>query len=213
MKELFTNISWFDFVVIIFFVFGIIRGRKRGMSQEFLDFLMWLGIVFGAALGYKPISSFLVKTTGLSLLWAQVLGYFAIILVCLIVKSILDRLIQDKITEWDLFGGLEYPLGMVSGAIRFLCMLLMVLALLNAKLIPEQERQAELKKQEQELGSIYFPTLGQVQYTVFNDSFFGRLVKKHLSWMLIEGVPSGEKQKTEDLKSKKQETIDKIIGK
>jgi len=102
---------------------------------------------------------------------------------------------------------------MVSGAIRFLCMLLMVLALLNAKLIPEQERQAELKKQEQELGSIYFPTLGQVQYTVFNDSFFGRLVKKHLSWMLIEGVPSGEKQKTEDLKSKKQETIDKIIGK
>ncbi|HON08788.1 MAG TPA: CvpA family protein [Verrucomicrobiota bacterium] len=212
MKELFTNINWFDFVVIIFFVIGIIRGRKRGMSQELLDFLMWLGIVFGGALGYKPIAFIIVKTTGLELLWAQVLGYFVIILVCLFIKSILDRLLQDKILELDLFGGLEFFLGMAAGAVKYLCMLLMVLAFLNAKLITEQERQAELKKQEQELGSTYFPTLAQVQYSVFNNSFFGRFVKSNLSWTLIEGVSSTVKPKPANLKSKKQETIDKIIN-
>ncbi len=213
MKDLVAIINWFDFIVILFFLFGIIRGRKRGMSQELLDLLLWLGIVFGGALGYKPIALFIVKTTGLPLFWSQLLGYFAIILCCLFVKSILDRLLQDKILEWDLFGGMEFFLGMMAGAARYLCMLLMLLALLNAKLITDQERQAALEKQEQELGSTYFPTLGDVQHSIFNKSFFGRLVKTKFSWILIEGVPLADKPNSEDVKYKKQETINKIIGK
>lgn len=216
MKDIFTNVSWFDLIVVVFIAIGLIRGKRRGMSQELLDFLMWVGIVVLGALGYKFIASVIVQKTGLELLWAQVLGYFAIVLVCLIVKSMLERFIQDSIIEWNLFGGLEYILGMFAGAIRFLCMLLMVLALLNAKLITDQERQEEIKKQEKELGSVFFPSLGQIQHSVFNESLSGRFVKKQLSWVLIEGVASstGAKEKEPaSIKSKKQETIDKIIGK
>jgi uncharacterized membrane protein required for colicin V production len=47
-------ISWFDFVVLVFVIVGILRGRKRGMSQELLDFFMWIGMVAAGAYAYKP---------------------------------------------------------------------------------------------------------------------------------------------------------------
>ncbi|MGC8742970.1 MAG: CvpA family protein [Verrucomicrobiia bacterium] len=216
MKDLITNICWFDLLVVILISLGIFRGRKRGMSQELLDLLMWIGIVVGGALGYKFVSQIIIKQTGLELFWSNLLGYLAIVLICMIVKSILDRLVHDKIIELDLFGGLEYPLGMLSGAIRFLLILIMLLSLLNAKLVPEAELQAELKEQEKELGAVYFPSIGQIQRYIFEKSLSGRQLKKHLSFLLIEAVaPEGNAKKSgmESIKKEKQKQLDSVIGK
>ncbi|MGC8885717.1 MAG: CvpA family protein [Verrucomicrobiia bacterium] len=216
MKDLLVNISWFDLLVTLVIAIGIFRGRKRGMSQEFLDLLMWLGIVVGGAFGYKHISNLIIQQTGLDLLWANLLGYLAIALICLVLKSILDRLVRDKLIEWDLFGGFEYPLGMVSGAMRFLLVLVMLLALLNAKLIPPDQLQAELQKQEKELGAVYFPTISQIQQFIFEKSLSGTLLKKHLPSLLIEPAASTgdtKKPKSESIKQEKQKQLDSIIGK
>ncbi|MCX7872415.1 MAG: CvpA family protein [Verrucomicrobiae bacterium] len=215
MKEILESISWFDFVVIGFLVAGILRGRKRGMSQELIDVFMWVGIVVGSALGYKLVGSLINQKTGLELLWSNVLGYFAIVLVLLIIESILDKLFHDMLVGSDIFGVLEYPLGMLSGAIRFLCMLLLMLALLNAKLVTDAERLAEIEKQKKELGKTYFPTLGEIQDSIFNKSISGKFIKNNLSWCLIQSVPSQtppavRRQNEKSIKDQKQRMIDSL---
>jgi len=213
MKETISSINWFDFVVLAFLVIGIFRGRKRGMSQELIDFIIWVGIIVVGGLGYSFVGNIISQKTGLELLWANVLGYFAIVLFFLILKSILDKIFHDMLIGSDIFGGLEYPLGMISGAIRFLCMLLLLLALLNAKLITDAERLATIEKQKRELGKTYFPSLGEIQDSIFNHSVSGKFIKNNLSWCLIKGVPSKssmEPAEDRSIKSQKQKMIDSL---
>lgn len=209
-------VNWFDFVVLAFVVIGILRGRSRGMSQEVLDLLMWLGIIIGGAIGYKPVASIIVAKTQLELMWAYVLGYLGIVLVVLILKSLIENAIRDKLLHSDLFGSLEYPLGMISGAIRYLCMLLMVLALINAKLVTAEERAEESRKMKEELGKEYFPTFGQIQYSIFNESLSGKIIKDKLGWCLIESTAPAKtkiEDKSKSIKDKKQKELDSVIGK
>jgi len=213
MKETISSINWFDFVVLAFLVIGIFRGRKRGMSQELIDFIIWVGIIVVGGLGYSFVGNIISQKTGLELLWANVLGYFAIVLFFLILKSILDKIFHDMLIGSDIFGGLEYPLGIISGAIRFLCMLLLLLALLNAKLITDAERLATIEKQKRELGKTYFPSLGEIQDSIFNHSVSGKFIKNNLSWCLIKGVPSKsstEPAEDRSIKSQKQKMIDSL---
>ena len=47
--------NWFDLLLLAMICAGVLRGRKRGMSEELLDFLQWLAIIIGGAtyLGVK----------------------------------------------------------------------------------------------------------------------------------------------------------------
>lgn len=213
MKEILESINWFDFVFLAFLVAGILRGKKRGMSQELIDFFIWVGIVVGGGFGYSFIGNFISQKTGLELLWSNVLGYFAIVLFFLILKSILDKIFHDMLVGSDIFGGLEYPLGMIAGALRFLCMLLLLLALINAKLITDAERLAEIEKQKRELGKTYFPSLGEIQDSIFNHSISGKFIKNNLSWCLIKGVPAKSAPQQPDektIKNQKQKVLDSL---
>src|SRR4051812_9456203 len=60
------QISWVDFLTIIVLLIGIVRGRKRGLSEEMLDTIQWVLIIvaggflykgLGKALSVKPIFS------------------------------------------------------------------------------------------------------------------------------------------------------------
>jgi hypothetical protein len=65
-------------------------------------------------------------------------------------------------------------------------MLLVVLALLNARAYSPSQVQALEKYQQEAYGSDFFPTLYSVQQTVFVKSVTGSWVRQYLGWLLIK---------------------------
>jgi hypothetical protein len=80
---------------------------------------------------------------------------------------------------------MEYYLGTVGGAFRFICVLITALALLNARNFTQQEVSSNLAAQRELYGSAYFPSLASVQSTVFEESIAGRNLKQYGSKILI----------------------------
>ena len=72
--------------------------------------------------------------------------------------------------------------------IRFSCAILVFMALLNARIISEQERAATAKMQSKNFEGISFPTFGSFQQAVLYQSFVGKQVKEHMTFVLIEST-------------------------
>jgi hypothetical protein len=165
-------INAFDLVLVITLATGIARGRKHGMSEELMLLLKWLIILFGCAMIYEPGGKFV---GGWGLFGPLVLGLFALA----------KHRLGSQLLGSDIFGQAEYYLGMSSGCVRALCMLLAALALLNARAYNPAEIKAMEKFQDDVYGSNYFPTLHSVQASVFEKSLTGPFIKKYLSFVLI----------------------------
>ena len=185
-------INWFDIFLLLWLTLGIFRGRKRGLSQELLTFLQWVVIVGFCAVAYQPIGDWLVQTvSGIGYLTGYVVGY--LVAACLVALGfvLFKRMFQGKLIGSDAFGKGEYYLGMPAGMLRFLCMLLAGLALLNARLYTPQEIQAYKKYQMENFDSEFFPGLQALQATVLEKSFSGHLIKEYLSFLLIRPTAQG----------------------
>ena len=100
---------------------------------------------------------------------AYVVGALVIYLLFLGIK----RALSGKLVGSEIFGRSEYYLGMGSGLVRFSCMLLAALALLNARYFSPTEVRAMEKFQDDVYGSNFFPTLHSLQTTVFDRSLTG----------------------------------------
>src|SRR5713101_6410165 len=128
-------VNAFDIVLVAVLVAGVLRGRKHGMSEELLGLIKWLAILLGCALAYEPVGQFFLSTTSVfSRLSCYVMAYVATALLILILFATVKRALGGKLLGSDIFGGAEYYLGMGAGFVRFSCMLLAALALLNARL-------------------------------------------------------------------------------
>jgi uncharacterized membrane protein required for colicin V production len=187
------TISWVDLLIVGLVIFGITRGRKRGMSEEFLDILKWLCIVVVAGFLYMPIGGFLADTTFFSTLFCYVAIYVSIALVIVLFFSMIRSAVGAKLVGSDAFGNGEYYLGMVAGALRYTCMIIATMALLNARLYSPAEVAAGAQYQQENFGDIRFPTLGEFQRTVFQDGLIGRSARNYLSAVLIR--PTAPEQK------------------
>src|SRR5579863_5333625 len=77
----------FDIVLGIVLVVGIIRGRKRGMSEELLDVVKWLLVVFLGAVFYKPLGDLVSQLAGLPKVWSYIICYALVLIIVLIVFS------------------------------------------------------------------------------------------------------------------------------
>lgn len=186
-----TNvISWYDLVAVAVLAAGLIVGRKRGMSAELLDLLLWLAIVFGGAQLYPIVAQTIGPPLALRATGSCFLAYLLIATVLFLLAFIVRRNFGDKLVGADFFGGFEYYLGMIAGAARFACILLFATALLHAPRITDKELQAQLKRQNDDLGAIYFPPFGSIQRSVFQNSITGRSIKDHLGFVLIQPDPS-----------------------
>src|SRR5215471_13118198 len=151
--------NWFDFVLLAVLILGLRSGRKRGMSEEFMTFAMWLAILIGCGFLYKPAGAWLSQSSVFSLLFSYVVAYIAIAIVISAIFLYLKKALGGKLVGSDTFGSSEFYLGMAAGTVRFACVLLCILSLLHARAYTQQEVQAEIKYQNDVYGSTFFPTL------------------------------------------------------
>ena len=188
-------INVFDLLVLGVLTAGIARGRKHGMSEELMNLLQWIAILFGCAALYDAGAQMFGEFSRLfSTLARYLMAYLAVALLIIAVFAGVKRLCRGKLLGSDTFGRSEYYLGMASGLVRFGCMLLVGLALLNARYFSPAEVRALEKYNEDVYGKEYWPGLHTIQEVVFEKSLTGPLIKQHLGFLLIKPTAPEDKQ-------------------
>lgn len=208
--------NWFDVALLLVLLFGLWRGRKNGMTKEFVPLVQWLATVIGGAFGYQPLGDLLsqqgfargfrdflqtIKLFGDSInekTVAYVSSYLIITAVLVIFFSLFKAKLKAKLEGSQTFGSNEYYLGMVSGVLRYLCILIFALALLNAPHYTLADNLASKAFNNRWFGGglsgysgDFFPTLNEVQTSVFKDSLTGPFLKNNLSVLLVNTVGPG----------------------
>lgn len=185
-------INWFDLFLLVWLGLGLFRGRKRGMSAELLTFLEWVAIVFACGILYQPLGKWLWQTSKVfGLMFSYIASYLVVAGGVAIIFVLGKRQFGGKLIGSDAFGKWEYYLGMPAGLLRFACIMIALLAILNARFYSEQEIQAEKNYQMKNYDSEFFPTLHTLQAGVFEQSFTGPYLKKYLGFLLIESTGPG----------------------
>jgi uncharacterized membrane protein required for colicin V production len=206
------SLNYIDLILVLWLIYGLYRGRKRGMSQELLPMIQWLAIVVAAGLFYKPFSKVILQNAHFELLWSNVLAYvligFGVHLVYLWIKYA----IGDKLVGSDLFGRGEYYMGMMAGMVRFACMWVALCALLNSRVITKAEMAKTEKAQSEAFSDIRFPTYGSIQHAILFESVSGKFIETKLDSFMIASVAPKAEQKGETLAHRKERLIDEVIG-
>lgn len=214
MKFQFSQLSWFDFLTVLVLIVGVVRGRRRGFSQEFLDLTQWLLIIIAGGLLYLRGGQWLASHKIFSLLTCYVASYLVIAVVIKMVFSFIKRRVGGKLVEKNFFGAGEYYLGMVSGAVRFACVFLFFLSLLHAPYYSPEELATTAKFQQRNFGDISFPTIGSMQQEVYKKSLTGQALDRYLQIVLITptaGTPS-DLRSDGSMGRRKEQEIDAIMG-
>jgi len=187
--------NWFDLLLLALLFWGLRIGRKRGMSEELPYLLKWLAIAFGCAFAYQPLGLLITSHSSVfSDLAAYRMAYIGTALVIAAFFSALKTALGEKWVSAEFFGSTEFYLGMVAGCIRFCCMLIAALSLLNARSYNAAEVNAAIKYQNENYGSNFFPTMQTVQSQVFERSMIGPTIKKDLAFLLIKPTRPEKKE-------------------
>ena len=198
--------GWFDIALVLLIAFGLWRGRKRGMSRELLPVLMWLGIIGASAFGYPLLADELVKTGYVRQIFgtsfvertaANLTAYLSIAFLVWLCFAVIKNLFKTKVEGANAFGSSEYYLGMLAGMVRYSCMILFALALINAPFYSLAEIQAKAAYNKKWYGGgiydgNYLADMPTFQNSIFKNSIVGPLIKNHLALLLIDnnnGVP------------------------
>jgi uncharacterized membrane protein required for colicin V production len=200
--------NWFDGMVVCVLLFGLWRGRRHGMSVEILPLTQWLALTLGAGFGHAMLGDLLARSGIIKTVFenhfnpqtaALVTAYLLIALAALLVSSTLKHYFQKKLQGSNTFGDGEYYLGMMAGMVRYACILVAALALLNAPVYSAAEIQAQREYDNRWFGGgmkgysgNYIPKIYDVQDNIFQQSFTGPLIKTYLSPLLINTTPGGK---------------------
>jgi uncharacterized membrane protein required for colicin V production len=192
-------VNWFDAAVLLILAFGLFRGRKNGMTKEFLRVFQWLSLVIVCGFFYEVAAQALINMAGWSKPASYFSGYLILAFLVWFVFVILKKIFVPRLTGSNIFGGAEYYMGMFSGMIRFACMLIFALALLNAKVYTPAEIAANQAYVQRWYGGgvysgNYIPDLHTVQESVFKKSFVGPYIKDYLGTLLLNTVPPESKK-------------------
>lgn len=205
-------INWFDLVVIAALVAGAIIGRKKGLSEELLPLLQWLAVVVIGGLYYRPVGRFVAEFASITLLTAYAGSYLGVIAFHVFLFKCLKRLVGERLVSSDLFGRFEYVLGMGAGALKFACLLLVCLALLNSRYVSPEDIAADSKLQKENFGTISFPTFGRIQNAIFRESISGPVIGRYLGDQLIASTPPGERLVyRESIGRKREKAVDEVL--
>jgi uncharacterized membrane protein required for colicin V production len=207
-----TQFNYFDGVVLVWLIIGLFVGRKKGMSQELLPLMQWIGIIVAGAFLYWPLSPFIHQYLQISTLWSCITGYLLVALGVHLIYKWFKQMFAEKLVEKDPFGRSEFYLGMVSGVLRYACMVLFAMALLNSRIESAAEKAQTEKFQAANFSDIRFPTYGEFQEDVLFKSFAGKLVESHLKPVLIAAVAPPASHKKESIAQKSNKDVEEIIS-
>jgi uncharacterized membrane protein required for colicin V production len=209
--------GYFDAIVLIWLIVGLLRGRKQGMTQELLPLLYWVATALLAGFYNQPLAAFIREyTTGaFNDLWSSIVAYSLIAFSLALVYSLLKHWLGDKLTGSDVFGRCEYYLGMFSGVVRFAAMLLVLLALMHSRVVTRHELDDINAQMKKNLEDIHPPRYiyGSIEQGIFFQSLSGSFVQNDLSDLLIPTIAPSEKTPAgETPKKKLQDAIDNPLG-
>lgn len=208
------TVGWVDFVTILVICVGVIRGRKRGLSEEILDTAMWILILVAGAYFYRSLGDLMNQKSLLSKLACYILSYILIALGLKIVFTLIKSKFGAKIVESDMFGRLEFYGGMGAGAVRFTCIYFFLISLLHAPHYSAEFLAKRAKDVDYNYGSDFFPHPSKIQKAVFNDSFTGKITEKHLAVLLLEQMDGKSKVIRDEtsMARRNERKIDQIMG-
>jgi len=209
----FASIPWgaVDYVTAIVLFVGIIRGRKRGLSEEILPTLQWLIIVIVGGMFYRSLAQSFGPSALVGRVVLDLSAYALMALTAKLVFSFLKRRVGEKIMSADLFGRGEYYLGMVAGMVRCVCIYFFLLNFLHAPLYTPEMLAAEDREQQHWFGSIRRPTIGSLQHLFFKESATGWATETYLTSVLVVPVSSGVEAKNEGKVAKRTERVNAVI--
>jgi uncharacterized membrane protein required for colicin V production len=207
-----ATFDYFDIVAVLWLIIGLWWGRKRGMSQELLPLLQWIGIVTVAGLLYGPFSLVIHQCTQFSALWSNITAYLLIMLCVHLAYLWFKKMFAEMLVKKDLFGKAEFYLGMMAGFVRFGCMLLVGMSLMNSRVATDAELAQTEKFQKDWFSDIRFPTYGGIQHDVLFKSFTGSWVQSNLKSVLIVTAPSAPAPKLETIAQRSNKMIDDILS-
>ncbi|HZQ47712.1 MAG TPA: CvpA family protein [Verrucomicrobiae bacterium] len=196
-----SPVNWFDFLVVIMILLGINKGRKHGMSEEMMISMQWLAIIFAGAFLYKPLGEALSQSSPMSRLFCYIAMYLTLAAAIKVAFVLFKKAIGGKLIGSNVFGAAEYYLGMVAGVVRFLCILVFGMAVLNAPYYSSQALAATKAYELDVYGSQFFPGVSSVQQQVFKESLVGSQFKQHVGFLLIS--PTAPEKK--DVKRRKED--------
>ena len=205
-------VSWVDLAVLVVVIAGIFRGRKRGMSEELLDVIKWVSVLVVTALLTRPAGQMLSDASVFSLLSCYIFTYTLIVISLKLLFGFIRKQMGDKLVSSDFFGSAEYYLGMVAGAIRYTCVVIVVFAFINARYYSPEEIAEDARVQQHNFGDIRFPTWAALQDQVFNKSACGTITRNFIPFCLIPPTPPETKSLAKDSVVRARErTVDRVL--
>jgi len=192
------SFNWFDVALLAMLVVGYLRGRKNGMSREIVPTCMWLTVVLGAGFGHQILGQWLIesglagKMLGGLAKYVNITCYLLMTIVIVMIYSLVAKRFREKVTGSNTFGSNEYYLGMGAGIIRYACILMFVLALLNAPFYSAAEIAVDQAYKarwygggEKGFSGDFIPSMADVQSAVFKKSFTGPFIENDMSFLLV----------------------------
>lgn len=200
------SLGLFDILIIIVIGLGCWRGKVRGISEELLGFLQWLVTIVAAGFLYGLVGDLLVAGK-VPRLWANIGGYILVIIAVSIIFGLIAKSVGNKLVDSDFFGGWEYRLGMIAGAVRYLCIWIAILAILSARYFDAATVEAQRKAQEKEAGIVLLPTWGILSRMAFYDSYSGPFIRQYLAHQLMTPVGYAKATPNENTIGKQQQRV------
>jgi membrane protein required for colicin V production len=127
--EFFSNLSAYDWIVLIITLLSTLMGVLRGMIIECVSLGSWIGAVIVARMGAEPVGKFFEHTMENSALRLGI-AFVLVFFVSLILIRLIGRAVSKAMNRVGL-GLLDRLLGALFGLVRAIA-LLMVLVVLAA---------------------------------------------------------------------------------
>lgn len=201
--------NWFDVALVLVLAFGFWRGRRRGMTKELLPTIQWVSIMLVAGLCHPFLADWFEQQGLVKRVFghsfnertaALMSAYLLITGILFMIFAALRRKYHPKMEGSSFFGGNEYYWGVVAGLVRYLCLLLVALALLNAPYYTQADIAAQKAYNNRWFGGglngysgDFIPAVYEVQDNIFKESLIGPFIKSDLSILLINSTPAGAK--------------------